>query len=63
MFDTPANRFIYEDALQRHDELMSSQGREAASYQRGYAGYDERFEDIHEFWRAGVQNAFRHTHG
>jgi len=60
MFDTSANRHAYEDALTRHDELMAAETDEAKSYQNGYAGHDEKFLDVHEFWRAGVKNRFRH---
>lgn len=62
MFDNAANRYIYEDALKHHKELMTSKGQEAMSYRNGYEGRDEAFTDIHEFWRAGVKNKFHHTH-
>ena len=60
MFDSWENRMIYEQALKDHDKLMRGNDRTSLSYQSGYEGNDERFEDIHEFWRAGVKNAFIH---
>ena len=58
-FDTPANRFIYEDAKARHDELMDAETDHGRAYRLGYMGV--RYSDNpllnYEHWRAGRDNA------
>ena len=56
-FDTPENRYRYETALLRHDDLMSSMTKEGESYRRGWRGYNwRRQEDDFEHWCAGREN-------
>ena len=60
MFSTPAERFDYEYALSKHDDLMDEESSQARAYRFGYYGYSENPLLNYEYWRAGRENAKRH---
>ncbi len=63
MFDSPANRFVYEDALSRHSELMDAETMDGKAYRFGYRGVNSGDNPMlsYEHWRAGKENARRHA--
>ena len=62
MFDTPENRYIYEDAMRRHEGLMDEESSNGRAYRLGYIGkcYSENPTLSYEYWRAGRDNARMH---
>lgn len=59
MFDSAANRFIYEDAKSRHDELIGSVSDNGKAYRLGWLGnpYSDSPALCYEYWKAGWDNA------
>lgn len=59
MFDSAANRFLYEDVKRRHDEMMDADCDYGKAYRFGWMGksYSESPLLSYEHWRAGRDNA------
>ena len=59
MFDSAENRYVYEDAKSRHDEMMDADCNFGKAYRFGWIGksYSENPTFSYEHWRAGRDNA------
>ena len=57
MFDSFANRCRYEDARERHVDLITGKSWEAKSYQAGFRGEPDWRGYSFEYWCAGRDNA------